>query len=231
MVTEIKFSKIKSKIFPLVIVFVFFVVLAVLPFLFLWAGFWAKDVQCRISLQKKSVQTSVFVFQKVYTRNSILPLLVLTGDYSTAIKYFEQLEKLGAMNTSNASIAVYSYMKMKDYDNALKYAEIINDKSRLVQIYLIKKEYAKAGNIIDELMSKDSVKVSTYYYKSELLNQEGKTDDALYYVQKALSISPAYVDALYLKSALLAKTGRIKESNEILSKAKHLESYRENIYK
>lgn len=222
--------KIKSIVIGLCITLAVFVVIDIIPFVLLWAGLSAQGVSEQITLQKWAVKTSVFKFQKIYTRNSILPLLVLTGDYVDAIHYFNELEYLDGADNLNTSLAIYSYIQSGDYNTALTYAHLIDDKSRTAQIYLKLKDYKKAKIIVDKLLRENPVKISTYLYKSEILFYEGKYADAENYVNKALHMSPAYIDALYLKSRILNKVGRSVDAKRCFSQAKYLESQRKSYY-
>lgn len=226
-----KTIKIKSIIGGLLIALCILIVLDVIPFLFIWTGVLAKNSSDEITLQKWAVKTSVFRFQKIYTRNNLLPQLVLTGDYVTAINYFKELEDLDGADSLNTRLAIYSYIKTGDYDNALMYASLINDRTRLAQIYIQIKDYVKANIVLESLLKEDSAKASTYLYKGEVLLHEGKYQEANNFADKALEKAPNYIDALYLKSKVCTKLGRVAESKKYFSQAKYLESKREEYYK
>lgn len=225
-----KTIKIKSIVITVLIFICVFLILDVVPFIFLWAGMSAKGVPNQIELQKWAVKTSVFKFQKIYTRNSILPLLVLSGDHDTAINYFNDLEKLGGADSLNTKLVTYSYIQSGDYENALRYANMINDRSRMVQVYIKLKNYAKANNVVDSLLMEKDIKSSTYLYKSELLYNEGKYVEANNYIDKALKSSSSYIDGLYMKSKILTKLGRTAEANKYFNIAKYAEAKRKEIY-
>ena len=225
-----KTIKVKTIVTGLFIAMAVFVIVDIIPFIFLWAGLSARGTFEQITLQKWAVKTSVFKFQKIYTRNSVLPLLVLTGDYVDAIHYFRELELLDGADNLNTRLAIYSYIQTGDYRSALQYAHLIDDKSRAAQIYIKLKDFKKAAILVESLLRENPVKISTYLYKSELLFNEGRYGDAETYVNKALGISPTYVDALYLKSRILNKTGRGAEAKRCFNQAKYLESKRKSIY-
>ncbi len=225
-----KTIKVKSIIIGLFISMAIFVVIDIIPFVLLWAGLSAHGISEQGTLQKWAVKTSVFKFQKIYTRNSILPLLVLTGDYVDAIRYFNELEALDGADNLNTRLAIYAYIQTGDYNTALSYANLIDDKNRIAQIYIKLKDYAKAGIIVENLLRENPVKVSTYLYKSEILFNDGKYGEAENYVNKALKMSPTYIDALYLKSKILNKIGKGTDAKRCFSQAKYLESQRKSFY-
>ena len=222
--------KVKSVVIGLCIAFAIFVVVDIIPFVLLWAGLSAQGISEQVTLQRWAVKTSVFKFQKIYTRNSILPLLVLTGDYVDAIHYFNELEYLDGADNFNTRLAIYSYIQTGDYSTALSYAHLIDDRSRAAQIYIKLKDYKKAKIIVDKLLRENPVKISTYLYKSEILFYEGKYGDAENYVNKVLQMSPTYIDALYLKSRILNKVGRGADAKRCFSQAKYLESKKKSYY-
>ena len=195
--------KVKSIIITIFVVVCVFVLIDIIPFLFMWVGLSANEPSNQISLQKMAVKTSVLRFQKIYTINNVLPLLVLSGDHVTAIKYFNELETLDGADSLNTKLVIYSYIQTGDLQNALKYAKLIGDRKRLAQIFILLKDYDKAENIVDGLLMDKSVMASTYLYKSELLYNEGKYDEANHYVDNALNLSPNFIDGLYLKSRVI----------------------------
>ena len=224
-----KTIRLKSIVVGLLVALITFIIVDVTPFLFLWAGLSSQRYDTQLALQKWAVKTSVFRFQKVYTRNSILPLLVLSGDYTTAISYFDDLEALGSADNFNTKLAIFSYIKIGEFDKALSYAILINDKSRMAQIYIKQKDYAKANIMVESLMLDNPVKISTYVYKSEMLYDGGKYNEANSYIDKALNISPTYIDALYLKSRIMGKLGNSVESKKCFNQAKYLDSIKESM--
>ena len=225
-----KTVKVKSIIITIFLIVLFFVLIDIIPFVFLWVGLSAKSPSNQISLQKWAVKTSVLRFQKIYTINSVLPILVLSGDHVTAIKYFENLELLDGADSINTRLIIYSFIQTGDFDNALKYAQLIGDKKHIAQIYIKKKDYKMAANVVDGMLLDENVKPAAYLYKSELLYNDCRYSEANNYVDKALKLSPSYIDGLYMKSKILAKFGNASESKKYFSKAKYLESVRTEIY-
>lgn len=223
--------KIKSMLAILGIFVLIFVLFNILPFLYLWAGLSAKDYQTQVKLQKGAVQMSVFNFQKVYTRNSVLPILVLTGDYNTAVEYFEDLEELDSIDTLNTKLAIFSYIKIGEFHKALSYAILVKDDSRVAQIYLKLKDYQKANFVVNELLKKKPPNISTYEYKAELLLEENKLKDADMYVDKALEISPTYINALYLKSRICKRLNKSEDSKKYLAKAQYYDNMKKDLSK
>ena len=100
----------------------------------------------------------------------------------------------------------------------------------MAQIYIRLRDFQKAAILVDGLLMEKPIKVSTYLYKSELLFNSGKYGEAEVYINKALGISPAYIDALYLKSKILNKLGKGSEAKRCFSQAKYLESQRKSLY-
>jgi len=222
-----KTIKVKSILKGLLIAFCIFILVDIIPFVILWIADSATSTANQIAIQKWAVKTSVFNFQKVYTRNSILPLLVLSEDYGTAIEYYKELEDLQGTDNLNTELIIYSYIRTGDYDNALMYASLINDKSRMAQIYLIKKDYEKADIVTKDLLSEKSIKASSYLYKSEILYHNGDYQQAYDYVDKALNLSPNFVDALYLKARICNNMGKSAEAKKYYSMAKYLDIERD----
>jgi len=140
------------------------------------------------------------------------------------------LEKLDAVDNANIKLAIFSYIRVGDYDKALKYAIQANDKVHQAQIYLLTKNYAKANEIVDELLKRNNVQINTYIYKAELLINDKKLLQAEKYADMALAKAPNSVDALYTKVKILNKTNRKEEAKKYFKKARVQEIKRSMLY-
>lgn len=209
----------------------FFIILNILPFWLMWAGITAPEYKNQLSLQKMAVQTSVFRYQKIYTRNNLLPTLVLSGDYDTAIKYYKELEILNGADNFNTKLVIYSYINIGDYNEALNYASLIKDKSKMAQIYIKMEDYPKAAILVDELMTRKPVAISTYAYKSELEYVQGNIESAEIYANKVLAVSPAYLDVLYLKAKICKRQGKDDDARKYFNQAKYIDDKRKSLYR
>ena len=226
-----KGKKIKNSVIVLGIILFILIIIDVLPFWFMWAGNNAPDYPSQLKLQKKAVETSILRFQKIYTINNVLPLLVLSEDYTTAIDYYRELEILNGADNFNTKLIIYALINTGNYNEALSYAYLINDKSKMAQIYLRMQDYHKAEVLINELMSKNSISVSTYLYKAELEYAKGNIKEASIYADKVLSMSPTYYDVLYLKSKICKKQNNKTDAKRYFYQAKYLEEKRKDMYK
>lgn len=201
----------------------------ILPFLFVWASLVATNNDDIMQLQEKSVKTSVFKFQKIYTRNSALSSLYLMKDYDKVIEYFKDLEKLGAVEPMNTTLATMSFLNTGDFENALKYAKESNNENLLARVYIKSRNFEKAKPIVEKLLSQKNSSTSIYLYKAEILISENKWKEAETYIDKALKISPNYIDVLYVKAKILNNNGQKENAKKYTSKAKALELKRSNL--
>lgn len=226
-----KDSKIASVLSILLIGLGILIFLDILPFLFVWASLVATNNDDMILLQEKSIKTSVFKFQKIYTRNSALSSLYLMKEYDKVIEYFKELEDMNAVEPMNTTLAIMSYINVGDYNNALKYAKESNNKSLLAKVYIKTKDFDKAKPIVDDLLAQKKSSLPALLYKSEILIHENKIKDAEICIDKILKINPNYIDALYIKAKILNKYGKGDEAKRYTSRAKVLEMRRSNLYK
>lgn len=224
-------SKIAAIISLCLVAFGVLIFMIILPFLFMWSSLMSQDTAESLNLSEKAVKTSVFKFQKIYTMNDALSTLALTGNDDKVIEYFEELEKLEATDKLNTLIAILSYIKVGDLDKALMYAQKINSKNSIAHIYLLKKDYAKASSLVDELLKENSDSIKANLYKSQLLYAEGKWKEADIYIDKVLTRSPSYIEALEEKAKICAKLGKNADAKKYESKAEFLKARRKNLYK
>ena len=203
--------------------------LYILPFLYIWASFCETETQDKLDSMKKSVNTSIFEFQKVYTMNSALASLVLTKDYYTVIAYYKDLEKLGAVDEGNTYLAVYSYIQTGEYNNALKYAQMFGNKGQLAQIYIKIKDFKKAKILVNEMLNQKPVKTRVYRYKAEIEMGENNWKEAYNSINKALKFAPNSVEALQDKVRISKHLGYKNEYKKSLNKLKLIELKRGNI--
>jgi tetratricopeptide (TPR) repeat protein len=200
----------------------------ILPFLFVWASLVATNNDDVILLQEKSIKTSVFKFQKIYTRNSAISGLFLMKDYDKVIEYYKDLEEMDAVEPWNTTLVIMAYLNSGDMDNALKYAKASGNKNLLARVYVKTKDFEKAKPIVEDILSKKPT-ISAYLYKAEILISENRWNEAEKYIDKALKISPKYIDALYLKAKILNKYGKNEEAKKYISRAKAQELKRSNL--
>lgn len=221
----------KNVIIISLVIVVIFIILDVLPFWFMWAGITAPVFSDQMALQKKAVKVSVFRFQKIYTINNILPMFVLSGDYDEAIKCYKELELLDGADNFNTRLVIYALINKGEYIEALSYAQLINDKSKMAQIYIKLGDYPKANILINELLSEKNVDISTYAYKAELAYAQGKIEEAGKYADIVLNKSSAYLDILYLKSKICKKQGKDVDARKYFNQAKYIEDMRKSLYR
>jgi tetratricopeptide (TPR) repeat protein len=98
-----------------------------LPFALVWI--FPKDFGLKSQCMAKfAIKISIFREQKIYTLNNAISQLILSKNYLEAIDYIKELEKLNAEGTVHKYLAAYAYMNLGQYDEALKYAILSNNK-------------------------------------------------------------------------------------------------------
>lgn len=204
--------------------------LVILPYLFIWASLLTTNKSEIIELENKAIKYSTFKFQKTYTRINALPLLSLSKKYDKVIEYYNDLEKMNTADSMSQTLAIMAYIELEDYDNAIKYAKKLNNKSLLAKAYIKNKNFGKAKPIVEELLAKNISSINALLYKSEILLHENRLKEAQNTIDNVLKTSPSYIEAYYVKAEILTKYGKIKEANKYINEAKALELKRRKLY-
>ncbi|RUM60426.1 MAG: hypothetical protein DSY66_04435 [Persephonella sp.] len=123
------------------------------------------------------------------------------------------------------------YEQNKEYDKAIKvYKKILSlDKTykdaydRLAQIYYEKKDYEKAEKILKDFLKNypylSAVEKSKYYiYLADILRNEGKLEEGLKYLKKALKLQPDNPDINFYIAVYYDELGNWKKAKEYLEK-------------
>ena len=172
---------------------------------------------------KMSVETSFFKFQKQFTVPDAIKTLSIAGDDDSVIKYSKEVEKYNL----DADIAVYdsivhSYENIKDYDNALKWAEKSNNSNEKLRIYILKNDSENAEKILGEIVSNNLDYKYEYFYKSKISIIKNDWKGALGYVNSAISKTPDLLSVWELKKDITLHLGLTNEYKKCENKISQL---------
>jgi len=181
-----------------------------LPFLYMYIGLFdeGKTGAHNLKWDKLAVKYSIFKNQKIHTIPAAVTLFSLARDYDTVIEYSKELERIGELTNADKFFISNAYMKKGDYPNSLKYA---TNKYQKLSNYIYMGEIEKAQIIVDQLLTENPVKPTTYLYKSEIEIETNNWHDAEIWIDKLLKINPQHLEALKVKAKILKHFVRTDE--------------------
>ena len=221
-------NKIALTIASCMIAFGVFLVIWMLPFIYMYIGVieQGKTHTKNLKWDKLAVKYSIFKGQKVHSIPSAILSFILTKDYDAVIEYSKELERLGELSGPDKYFMSKAYFEKGDYENALKYA---NNKEQELRIYIRMNDLEKANELVAELLKAEPVKPNTYLYKSEVELAAGNWKEAEIWVNKLLQINPQHLEALKVKAKILKHLGRNNEYELYRQKIKELEDKYQNM--
>ena len=135
------------------------------------------------------------------------------GEYREAIRKFESILRINPKSTSATYEMALSYLKLKDYKNALKYSTKVinsNNKNLASGAYCVKSEaLAETGKVDDaiKLLQEGILKNGEDYmlHFNMALNyyKKGDSDNTLKHIRRAIDLSKSYSGAYLLKAYAL----------------------------
>ncbi len=225
-----KDSKVAITISSILITFAILLFIWILPFLYVWISFEIPDKNTQINYLKKAVKYSIFPVQKVYTIESIMPSLVLTGQYEQAIKYYIEYEKSDTNSLIRDAIkhlAAYAYLHTDNYAEALKIAKETNNKTLQAQVYIKIRDFETAKTIVNELLKENPERLMNYRYVAEIQMGENKWKEAEVSINKVINFAPNNIEVLKDKAEISKQLGKTNDYKKYSKKIKEIEYKRQ----
>lgn len=152
-----------------------------------------------------------------------------TSQLGEAINEYGQLQKQGIEELANISIDERigsAYSMMGGLEEALPFLERALEKERtsdrLFQLgftYYQLKDYQKAINYLQELITLDPQYQSGYYYLADSLKEEELLEEALLAAEEGIKENPYQVELLHLASEIAYRLRDSKKAEELLLQA------------
>lgn len=224
-----KDSKIAIVISSIMILCAVLLFVWVLPFIFVWIAY-GDEENCQTDYLKKAVKYSIFPVQKAYTIESIMPSLILSGNFEDAIKYYEEYKKTNTdsiIKNAITRLAGYAYLHSERYADALEIAKELNDKTFLAQIYIKIGDIDTAKVLVNELLKENPEKTMNYRYLAEVQMGENKWKEAEISINKVLRFAPNNLDVLKDKVEISKQLGKTTEYKKYSKRVKEIE-YKRN---
>lgn len=146
-----------------------------------------------------------------------------------AINEYTQLQNQGLEELANISIAERigaAYSMMGGFEEAIPFLEQALEQEhtsdRLFQLgftYYQLKDYQKAINYLQELVTLDPQYQSGYYYLADSLKEEELLEEALTAAEEGIKENPFQVELLHLASEIAYRLRDNKKAEELLLKA------------
>lgn len=144
------------------------------------------------------------------------------GRYKEAISYYEEALKVSPSSMQAIYEIALSYLKLEDYENALKYStKVINSNTPALfeNAYCVKSEalaglgkFDQAIQLLREAVLKKPESYRLYYNLGVCYFKQGKPDLAINNLSRAIDLDPTHADAFYLYACSLNDAGRWMES-------------------
>ena len=183
-----------------------------------------KLIEQRSMLSPNEQQTSIVdsFNQKIREAN----VFYHNGNYSTSIKYYDQLTSHGynySETIENASVVLF---KLGESKRALELSDIsykikqndLDESIFSMQTLLEKEQYEEAEILVDEILKIIPDDYFVLHNKGIILSNQGQDKLALEFIDKALETKPDSLSALTNKAIMLYNLDRHTESDEILNK-------------
>lgn len=224
-----KDSKIAIVISSIMILCAVLLFVWILPFIFVWIAY-GDEENCQTDYLKKAVKYSIFPAQKTYTIESIMPSLILSGNFDEAIKYYEEYKKTNTdsiIKNAITRLAGYAYLHSGKYADALEIAKELNDKTFLTQIYIKIGDIDTAKVLLNELLKENPGKIINYRYLAEVQMGEKKWKEAEISINKVLKFAPNNLDVLKDKVEISKQLGKTTDYKKYSKRVKEIE-YKRN---
>ncbi|MCM1338530.1 MAG: hypothetical protein NC191_02535 [Muribaculaceae bacterium] len=214
-------------IFSVLVLIFALIAIWITPFLLVWKAWSIQDGSEQADYLRKAVKYSVFIPQKTYTLEAIMPILVITQNYDEAIEYYLKYEKIstGENRKGIQYLAAYSYFKTGDYNAALNLAKELNSDTLLIQIYTKTGELKAAKNLLKNRIKKNPKSAANYRYIAGIKMKENKWKEAETAINTALEFAPNNIEALQDKVEICRQLGKFDEGK------KYQKKLQEKLYK
>lgn len=225
-----KDSKIAIILSSILIAFAILLFIWILPFLYVWIAFGTSDKNSETDYLKKAVKFSIFQTQKIYTIESIMPSLLLTGQYEQVIKYYLEYKKINTHSAAKNAIkhlAAYAYLHSENYAEALEIGKETNSKIIQTQVYIKIRDFETAKVLVNEMFKEKPENLMNYRYVAEIQMGENKWKDAEISINKVLSFAPNNLDVLKDKAEISKQLGKTNDYNKYSKKIKEIEYKRQ----